>query len=125
MKITVPLVLCLTGSAALAEPDEQFLVQLPKRTLIPRLVDDDVACTRADDRIRVDKTTLGQVSVLHQCGADDVSAELAFDRHDGWQIYTSATIRFHDASSAAAPTLVRGVLSVMAASGRVRVKTLE
>ena len=109
MKITVPLVLCLSGSAA-AQPLTLTPVAAP--TQAPRIVFNEEQCSGQNDRIRPTRRGLGKrrVSVLHQCGASDVNAELAFEgkgKNDGWQIWTSALIAYHGANMTDAPLHVK------------------
>jgi len=106
MKISVSLLLCLTAFATAGGAGPRlYLDPLGKPERLPELVANAAACTDASQRVPVFRTKLEstEIWVLHQCGSSDASTELAFQHDDGWQIYTSATIRDDGAKLGAPP----------------------
>lgn len=101
MKLTVSILVLLTGSAAA----EGVTLSPVAPHEAPNVVGSEAVCKDTNDRLRVSKTKLDghEVQVLHQCGATDLGAELAFETKDGWRFFDGGLIAYQAGNMTDAP----------------------
>jgi hypothetical protein len=81
VKLTVPILLFLTGSAAA----ESVTLHDVAASSAPHIVGSEAVCKAADDRLRMQKLKLDghEVQILRTCKAG--SSRIAFETKDGWR----------------------------------------